>query len=93
MSLLTAILVASLCAIGWINAICAADGILEKLPGIMGWLPDIIFYPLFQCSKCLSFWTGIITAYLIIPTPAGWLVSFAAVGLTTIISHVVTEIN
>lgn len=91
------ILICSLCAIGWVCKITKPGGIFAGLPAKCTWLPQTIFYPLFECAACNSFWWALAVnlylynhdSLLLLETILNPL---ATVGLTTIISHV-TKIN
>lgn len=92
MSIPLIIIISSLCGIAWVNAITHKDGIFEKLPAKTGWLPSLVFIPLYQCSKCNSFYWAILLTIIYEPTIDGIFIPIASVGLTTILSHV-TKIN
>jgi hypothetical protein len=45
---------ASVSAFVWINVLTAPNGLLSGLPTLLRFLPERIFWPLFDCAKCNS---------------------------------------
>ena len=80
---------ACICSIGWVNGITGSDGILKKLPALTAWLPELIFIPLYQCSKCGAFWwcVAILLTNHFYPLGLVAFVPFLAVGITTIFTN------